>query len=273
MHKYLNMFKKFPIGTVFGYIPVLILFPIILILIAVGEIEYYYFAYTFVGWVLICGLGIAAGYHRIFAHKTHDLPRWKENLILFFGALGGQGSSIMWSALHRGYHHAHTDTPKDLHSPVNGLFQSFMGYTLKMTEESNIPNYKYSIDLIKKPNHLWFHKNILKIQWGVPLLLCCIDWKLSMMLIILPMCISLIGDNIVNIVGHKKLWLGYRISDTDDNSYNNPLLSILCWGQAWHNGHHSKPNLFTHGKKTSGNWWEFDLCVIFLPFLGKPKYD
>lgn len=265
--------KNFPKGTVFGYIPVLCMFPVVLYCIFTGMIDPIYFLSTIVGWVLICGLGIAAGYHRVFAHKTHDLPRWKENIVLFFASMGGQGSSIMWSALHRGYHHAHTDTPKDLHSPVNGLFQSFIGYTLKMTEASNIPNYKYAIDLVRKPNHLWFHSHILWIQWGVPIAIALFNWELSMMMIILPMCISLIGDNLVNILGHKKLLIGYQVGNINDYSQNQPLLMPLCWGQAWHNGHHLRPNLYEHGRKVSGNWWEFDLCMIFIPFLGKPKYD
>lgn len=267
------MLKNFPKGTIFGFIPVIIIFPIILYFIFTNKIEWYYYISTIVGWILICGLGIAAGYHRVFAHKTHDLPMWKENIVLFFASLGGQGSSIMWTSLHRGYHHSHTDTSRDLHSPINGLFQSFIGYTLKMTESSNIPNYKYALDLVRKPNHLWFHKHILQIQWGIPILVGLIDWKLSMMMILLPMCISLIGDNLVNVLGHKKLPFSYRVGETQDNSYNNIFLSILCWGQAWHNGHHLKPNLYEHGKKVSGNWWEFDLCKIFLPFLGKAKYD
>lgn len=265
--------KNFPKGTVFGYIPVLLMFPAILYLIFSGDIEPIYYIATFIGWILICGLGIAAGYHRVFAHKTHELPVWKENIVLFLASLGGQGSSIMWTALHRGYHHAHTDTTKDLHSPVNGFYQSFIGYTVKMTEVSKIPNYKYAIDLVKKSNHLWFHKHQLKLQWGVPLFLALFDWKLAVMLILLPMCISLIGDNIVNVLGHSRLPLGYRVGNTNDNSHNNPILFFLCWGQAWHNGHHYKPSIYAHGKYVSGKWWEFDLCVIFLPFLGKPKHD
>jgi len=35
-------------------------------------------------WCMVCGLGVAVGYHRVFSHKTHQLPTWKENIILFF---------------------------------------------------------------------------------------------------------------------------------------------------------------------------------------------
>jgi stearoyl-CoA desaturase (Delta-9 desaturase) len=260
---------NFPSGSVFGYFPLIILFPLIIFLFAVGTIEPVYLVGTAVGWILIGGLGIAAGYHRVFAHKTHELPVWKENIVLFLGSLGGQGSSIMWSALHRGYHHAHTDTAKDMHSPVNGLYQSFIGYTLKLTKDSNLPNFRYATDLMRKSNHIWFHNHLLKLQWGVPLAIAFFDWKLSLSLIVLPMCISAIGDNLTNICGHLRLPFGYRVAETNDNSHNNPLLIPLGWGQAWHNGHHSNPGRFIHKDR----WWEIDGCVIFLPFLGKPKYD
>jgi stearoyl-CoA desaturase (delta-9 desaturase) len=267
------MLKNFPKGTVFSFVPTLLFFPFIIYLILTGKIELFYFFYFLIGWILICGLGIGAGYHRVFAHKTHDLPLWKENIILLFASLGGQGSSILWTAIHRGYHHAYTDTVKDLHSPVNGFFQSFIGYTLQMTEKSNIPNYNYAKDLVNKPNHVWFHKNILYLQWGIPATVALFNWKLSLMSIILPMCISCIGDNLINFLAHTKLPFSYKVGNNNDNSYNNILLSFLCWGQAWHNGHHWKPYMFSHGRKCSGNWWEFDLCEIFLPFLGKPKND
>jgi hypothetical protein len=152
-------------------------------------------------------------------------------------------------------------------------FNKEVGKTFNLTEKANLPNFRYALDLIRKPNHMWFHKHRLSLQWGIPLLVALVDWKLSMMLILLPMGISLIGDSIVNVVGHRKFPFSYRVGETKDNSHNNFLLMPLGFGQAWHNGHHYKPNYYQHGKIVSGNWWEFDLCMLFIPFLGKPKYD
>ena len=58
-----------------------------IILLAIGVIPLYYLLITFIMWVLVGGLAIAAGYHRVFSHKTHELPRWKENIILFLVGL------------------------------------------------------------------------------------------------------------------------------------------------------------------------------------------
>lgn len=272
------MFSKFTrnisLYSYFSFIPFLAMMPVIIYLFWTGIIPSIYLFATLIGWILTSGLGIATGYHRIFCHKTHpNLPTWKENVILFWGAMGGQGSSITWTAIHRGYHHRYSDTEKDLHSPVNGLWHSFFGWTLKVTENSNVINMKSAVDLLRKPNHVWFHKHQLKIQWGVPILLALFNWQLALALFVLPTGISILQDNFVNVFAHRKFFIGYRMFDTGphDNSHNNLILGLIGWGQGWHHGHHYKPMAFNPGSAVSGNWWEIDTCCIFIPFIGYPR--
>jgi fatty-acid desaturase len=73
-----------------------------IVLLITGVIPLYYLFYTFIMWALVCGLGIAVGYHRVFSHKTHQIPRWKENIIMFLATFAGQGASLLWVSLHRG---------------------------------------------------------------------------------------------------------------------------------------------------------------------------
>jgi stearoyl-CoA desaturase (delta-9 desaturase) len=79
--------------------------------------------------------------------------------------------------------------------------------------------------------------------------------------------IGMTQDNLVNVLGHKKAFFGYRNFDTNDNSQNNIPLAYLTWGQGWHNNHHKSPASYDFGKAVSGKWWEFDMCRLFLPFL------
>ena len=268
------MFKNISKYSWFSFIPfVLAILPIVY-MFATGIIPAVYLFGTLIGWIMISGLGIATGYHRIFCHKSHNLPKWKENIVLFFGALGGQGSSITWVAIHRGYHHRHSDTEKDFHSPVaHSAWHSFFGWTLSITENSNKISFKSAADLLRKPNHVWFHRHQLKIQWLVPVIVALFSWQLALAMFVLPTGISILQDNLVNVLAHRKALIGYRIWDTTDNSHNNILLGLLGWGQGWHHGHHYKPMSFNPGSAVSGNWWEIDTCVIFLPFLGKPRLE
>lgn len=252
----------------FQFIPAMILGFITIYLIVSGVIPIYYLTTTFFMWVLVCGLGIAVGYHRVFSHRTHFLPVWKENIILFFATFAGQGPSIFWVALHRGYHHPHTETEKDIHSPiVYGVYQSFVGWYNKITEVRSVVNMKYAIDLLRKSNHFWFHKHYLKILWGTPLLVSLIDWKFALTAFCLVTFIGSLQDNLVNVFGHKSSIFSYRNFDTNDNSHNNFLLGYLAWGQGWHNNHHYDPKSFDFGKSISGKWWEWDPAKIFKHFL------
>jgi stearoyl-CoA desaturase (delta-9 desaturase) len=262
------MFKNISKYTWFSFIPFMCLGAITIALIIMNIIPVQYLFATLLGWTLISGLGIAVGYHRIFSHKTHpNLPLWKENFILFLGSLGGQGSSITWTAIHRGYHHRFADTDRDIHSPKHGIYHAFFGWANQITENNPGISLKYASDLLRKPNHIWFHQNHFKILWLAPIVVSLFDWKLSLCLLCLPTALSLLQDNTINIVGHLPLGIGYRNFDTHDNSHNNVVMGYLGWGQGWHNNHHHSPGSFDFGSSVSGRWWEWDPCRIWLPLL------
>jgi len=252
----------------FQFIPAIVLGTIAIMCYITGLIPLYYLWFTFIVWALVCGLGVAVGYHRVFSHKTHKLPTWKENILLFLGTLSGQGASVFWVALHRGYHHIHADTKKDIHSPVAyDKLTAFIGWQYNITESTNSVNFKYAADLLRKSNHMWVHKNHLKILWGTPLLIAIFNWQFALGVVCLTTMIGVIQDNLVNVFGHYKGIFGYRNFETKDNSHNNLIFGYLAWGQGWHNNHHHDPKSFDFGKGISGKWWEWDPARIFIPFL------
>ena len=246
--------------TWFSFVPFTSLAVLTISLLCLGVISPVYLCATAIMWSLVSGLGVAVGYHRVFSHKTHSLPRWKENLILSFAALAGQGSSITWTAIHRGHHHRHTDTKEDIHTPVfKGAWYAFFGWTNQITEAKNPINFKYAVDLLRKPNHVWFHHNQLRILWLTPIIVALFDWRLALMACVLPTGLSLMQDNLINVLGHKKALIGYRNFDTEDQSQNNWILGYLGWGQGWHNNHHALPANYDFGAR----WWEFDPCRLW----------
>jgi stearoyl-CoA desaturase (delta-9 desaturase) len=263
--KYLTTISK---SFYFQFLPAIILGTTTIALLVTGVIPLYYLVYTFIMWVLVCGLGLAVGYHRVFAHKTHQLPRWKENIIMFLATFAGQGASIFWVSLHRGYHHRLSDREGDVHSPVvYGVYHAFVGWQQDITESNNTISMKYAVDLLRKSNHIWFHKHHIKILWGVPLIVAIFDWQLALTAFWLVTMIGVLQDNLINVVGHKKCVIGYRNFDTDDNSHNNVIMGYLGWGQGWHNNHHHSASSYDFGRSVRGRWWEWDPCKIFLPLL------
>lgn len=263
------MFKNISKYSWLSFVPYLLIGALTVGLYATNVIPLYYMWFTLIGWTFIAGLGVAVGYHRVFSHNTHpNLPLWKENVLLFCGTMSGQGSSITWSAIHRGFHHKYSDTSRDLHSPVvHGIYEAFFGWSTKVTEAVPIINLRYAGGLLRKSNHLWFHNNQMKILWLTPIIVALLDWKLSLALFCLPTALCLLQDNLTNVFGHLKAGIGYRNFDTKDNSHNNFVIGYLGWGQGWHNNHHYDPKSFDFGTSVSGKWWEFDPCKLFLPFL------
>ena len=66
----------------------------------------------------------------------------------------------------------------------------------------------------------------------------------------------------VNSVSH--VW-GRQMFKTSDNSMNNPLVALLCFGEGWHNNHHAFENSVRHGLK----WWQIDFSWMFIVMLEK----
>lgn len=246
--------------------PAFIVMPIMIlgilgILAMVLTSSYWWLLLTFVFWVLMSGLGIAVGFHRVYSHQCYNPKPWLDNIILFFGTIACQASSLTWVSVHIGYHHRYTDTDKDPHTPKKGLWHSFLGWTSTIGPETI--SYRYAVKLLRKPNHVFFHKYYFRIVWGFALVFALVfGLKAFLFGYCIAAMISVLQDNLVNVFGHLPK-LGYRNFETKDQSSNFIPLGYFGWGQGWHNNHHQEPGNFDFGVK----WWEFDPCRIFIPLL------
>lgn len=208
------------------------------------------------GYFIFMILGITMGYHRYFCHKSFILnSKWKERILLWSGALAGQGSPIFWVTIHRGYHHRHPDTDNDPHSPIHGFWNSFILWMFRL--DGGTVNPKYAVDLFRNEEIVYIHKNYVKIFLTFNAILFLINTALFFYFSMLPCLITLLSYNITNSVNHMK-GLGYKNFPTKDNSHNVPLLFPLVLGECWHNNHHGRPGASHFGSGASGKWWEFD---------------
>ena len=74
-------------------------------------------------------LGITLSFHRQLSHRSFQTPKWLEYVLAYCGVLAVQGDPTEWVSSHR-FHHLHTDTPLDPHSPYEGFWWSHMGWLL-----------------------------------------------------------------------------------------------------------------------------------------------
>lgn len=218
------------------------------------------------GWLLITGLGAAVGLHRIFAHRTHQLTGIANKIVVALATLSCEGPTIWWSAMHRGIHHPHSDTDKDIHSPIHGAWHSAFGWTESSRVEA--VNLRRAPDLLRDPVHMWFHVHYLDFINIVWILSFVVSPQLFLWFFILPTAMGLWRDSLENVVAHTPR-MGYRNFDTKDRSTNVWWLAPFGFGNAWHNNHHANPASFDFGIGVSGKWWELDTSRIFTRLLKK----
>ena len=217
------------------------------------------------------GLGITVGYHRLFTHRAFKAPGRVRAILAFCGALAGQGPVISWASIHR-RHHELSDTSGDPHSPnlhggtiaggVTGLVHAH--YTWMMEHE--YPNAAhYTPDLLKDRAILRVNNNYYAVALGgliAPGILCgLITGEFSAFVSGVLwggfIRMAVLGHTIwaINSVLHR---VGSRPFVTGDNSRNAGLVSLLTFGEAWHNNHHAFPVSAKFGLRrgwTDPGWW------------------
>jgi stearoyl-CoA desaturase (delta-9 desaturase) len=243
-------------------------------------------AFTWVDLVLLMGmysatgLGITAGYHRLFAHRSFETTRPIKAVLAVLGSMSLQGSPIKWVAIHR-RHHQHSDEIQDPHSPrrfgrgacgvIAGFWHAHIGWMFT----SNHPDLlRYARDLqadrlisvISRLGGIWVLLGLLiptvlgwiiAGQWTGALL--GFLWG-GLVRIFLVHHVTFSVNSICHIWGRKRFKLR-------DESRNNFLVGLLAFGEGWHNNHHAFPTSAKHGLR----WWEPDLsyAVIYvLELLG-----
>jgi len=223
-----------------------------------------YLAYFLAGWAIFGGVGTAIMLHRYSAHGSIEIRRWQKPMLYWIACMAGQGSPIWWAALHRGYHHAHSDREKDVHSPTKGFWHAYMGWMFGI--KHNTVNLKYGANLLRDQSMLWFHVHYNKVVWASLVLLFLIDPMFCIWFYVIPAMIDLHTDSMVNSLCHTN-GAGYRPFETKDQSQNVWYLGLFGWGQGWHNNHHTDPKSYDFGTSISKRWYEIDPCLLLVPFI------
>ena len=190
------------------------------------------------------GLGITAGYHRLWAHRAYSA---RIPLRLFLGAMGGgavQGSIRWWSRGHRA-HHRYTDTNADPYSVKKGLWYSHMGWMLFLSDPKQVGRADVS-DLDEDPIVVWQHKNygLVAITFGIvfPALIAALwgDWYGGMVYAgFLRFFFVQQATFCVNSLAH---WIGEQPFDDRRSPRDHMLTALVTLGEGYHNFHHEFPS-------------------------------
>jgi len=214
---------------------------------------------------------ITAFYHRYFSHRTFKTSRIVQFIGAFIACASGQRGPLWWAAHHR-MHHRHSDTDKDSHSPHHKNF--LWSHTLWFMTDYALPTFLKEIPDWVKYKELRF---INRYDWIAVLFLAlgCYflgEWGtfealtgmngFSMLAwgFFLPTVLLYHATFSVNSLTHM---FGKKKYATGDESRNNWFVSIITFGEGWHNNHHFFPGSARQGFSP----WEIDPTYYGLKLL------
>jgi len=216
---------------------------------------------------LFGSIGICLGYHRLLSHRSFRVPQWLEVVLITIGATAMQGGPIFWVGGHRKHHAFTEDSDRDPYSARRGFWWSHIVWILKPQEDSFAYSQysRYAPDLAKKAYYRWLDRYFALLQVPLAVVLYAIGgWPFVIYGIFVRAVLLWHSTWFVNSATH--CW-GYRNFDADDNARNLWWVSLLTYGEGWHNNHHT----FPRAAQTGWHWWEIDITwktIQVLEWLG-----
>lgn len=209
------------------------------------------------------GLGITAGYHRLWAHRSYSANIPLRVFLALLGGGAGEGSIKWWSNGHR-THHRYTDTDKDPYNAKRGFMFSHMGWMMFL-QNPKLKGRTDISDLVSDP--------IVRIQHRHYLLV------LTLMSFVFPTMVAGLGwgDWIggfvyagivrqfvvhqstfcVNSLAH---WIGDQPYDDRRTPRDHMLTAFATLGEGYHNFHHEFPSDYRNAIK----WYQYDPTKVFI---------
>ena len=242
-----------------------------------------------IGGYLLTGIGITAGYHRLFTHKSFETVKPVKALLGVLGSMAVEGPILGWVATHR-MHHQHSDKHADPHSPhvhtdihgneivhegffgrIKGFMHAHIGWFFSPDPPQDVMD-RYVPDLqsdkltVFLSNHFFTWVLLSLAIPGVIAGLVTQSWIGGILGVLWGggARIFLVHHITWSINSVCHLW-GSRPFKSSDHSRNNPIFGILAFGEGWHNAHHAFPASARHGLR----WWEFDSAWLFICALEK----
>jgi stearoyl-CoA desaturase (delta-9 desaturase) len=209
---------------------------------------------------LFTGFGVAAGLHRLFAHRSFKANPFLKVILAVAGSMALEGSLISWVAIHR-RHHMFSDQPGDPHSPyrhgsellgtVRGFLWAHVGW---LFASDPTDTRRFAPDLLRDKSLVVVDKLFPALAVGSLALPFLVGWLIFGTLAgafgaffwagLVRMALLHHVTWSINSVCH--LW-GKRPFVTNDGSGNVGPLALVSFGESWHNFHHSAPASARHG--------------------------
>ena len=205
--------------------------------------------------MILTGLSITAGYHRLWSHKTYKANFFVRLFWAIWGACSLQNSIVNWSTDHRDHHRFVDDNENDPYSAGLGFWHAHVGWVIRKGKDRNYDNVK---DLMRDPIVRWQHKHYLALaiitNAVVPLLLGYFHGKLWGVFLLAGILRIVLNHHFTFFINSAAHFWGNRPYSTDNSARDNTLMALFTYGEGYHNYHHR----FQYDYRNGIKWWHFD---------------
>jgi stearoyl-CoA desaturase (delta-9 desaturase) len=222
-------------------------------------------------WV-VGGVGITAGPHRLWAHKSYKARAPLRAILVTMNLVSFQNSIIEWVRDHFA-HHKWSDTDADPHNINRGFFFAHMGWLLskKHPMVREMGKKLDMSDLYADPLLFYQHKFYLPLTiimcFLVPTAVPMLYWGESAwvsfcLAAAFRYCFTLHATWFINSAAHT---FGYRPYDISIAPTESLITTLTAFGEGGHNYHHTFPQDY----RTSEMPGVFNFTKSFIDFFAK----
>ncbi|XP_022918392.1 acyl-CoA Delta-9 desaturase-like [Onthophagus taurus] len=221
---------------------------------------------------LIGSLGITAGCHRYWCHKSYKAKLPLRLILLYFNSSFFQNCIYVWVRDHR-VHHKFSETDADPHNSARGLFFSHMGWLMVKKHPDVLEKGKsVPMDDLKNDPIVMFQKKYYFVLMPMfcfilPTLIPWYFWnedlKTAFYVTMFRYCYTINLTWCLNSFCHT---IGYRPYDKNMKAVQNNLLGPLTIGEGWHNYHHVFPWDYKASEYMGYGW---NLSTGFIDLMAK----
>ncbi len=217
----------------------------------------------FAFFIVVNGIGIGSGYHRLWSHRTYDAHPSLKWFLAIFGGMSLQNSIIIWCARHRVHHRDVDNNDKDPYSIGRGFWFAHIGWMMRDYPSGEV-DHSLVPDLQNDPIVAWQHRWYWTLVWvtnlAVPLLLGWLTGDVLGMFLLVGVLRLVVSHHVTFFINSLAHMWGTQPYTDENSARDNHVLALITYGEGYHNYHH----LFQSDYRCGIRWWHLDINKWFI---------
>ena len=215
---------------------------------------------------VVFGIGITAGYHRLYAHKSYKTTKVVDFVLLLLGTTAIQNRVLNWSADHR-MHHRFVDTNKDPYSIKKGFWYAHVIWIFEkrptIDKKAVVPDLLKNKLIVLQDKYYTFLVVFLNLLVFLLFGLVFNDFFGAFVFGLLARTFLIHHSTwFINSMAH---YWGAKTYSKEFSAVDNYIVALLTLGEGYHNYHHT----FTSDYRNGISWYHFDPTKWFVWSLSK----